>query len=707
MLALRHLLSFRRFRRILLISSPSPTFKPSYSQTFQYSVRTGPVEASLFRLPNLATRHSSLASIPFRIRTYEKSTRNPFRIRTSKTQHLKSFRIRTYEETREGVGSVGQPILVVLRQFCEQRNSGHMTRNTDLGARVTSHKSRYTAIDSDAAFGRTRFQRHPNPVPRAQCDRGQRNYRMSFHQPEPVLLRNGRKCQRHFHQRERSADALARSSSKRKISEPWNPFQQVALPPFGTKFFRCVVPSRVAVHRPLRKRDAGPFWHRVARNFEVFNGCARRSPRGRIKPHRFGDDVIRINELRQIVKRRSAPCKHRPQLTVELRFDSRILREQPPRPGQRIRGGLMSGQEQRDGFVAKLFVGHARAVFILRGQQHGKQVARIAARGAFLRDHSVEHFFNLPDSSFQSEIRRCWQPLRNKKCAPEIGAEFQQKLQRFADVLCVSLHVRIEQRFGDDLQREPHHLLVNVALFAVLPLVEQPLGVLHHRRRVARDSRAVKRGLDQAPLTEPEISLARQQASSENALIRLQHAAFYEFSWMIYQHVFDVIRMVDQQDAEIKNAKPDDISILADNSREISKWIAAVERAQRPAPQPEGRTRRKFELSFGVHHLMLRATLGRVNEPSFKTCRRRAAATRANEMPRHENPRRHSKIRRQRASREPSMARLAQTCSECARYDAASHLVCQWQETRLRAAAREMLPRMRFLAPPGISNGAT
>src|SRR5579859_2895560 len=421
MLAPRHPVSFRRFRRILPISSPSPTCKPSYSQTFQYSVRTGQVEAIHFRLPNLATRHSSLATIPFIIRTYEKPTRNPFRIRTSKTQHLKPFRMNTYKKTGEGVGPVGQPFLAVLLQFCQPRNTSNMARNTDLGAHVTSHQSRLTAINRGAALGRTRFQRYPNPAPRTQCDRRQRNYRMSFHQPESVLLRNGRKCQRHLHQRERSADALARSSSKGKICEPWNPFQQVALPPFGTKFLRRVVPSCVAVHRPLRKRDAGPFWHRVSRNFEVLNVCARRTPRRRIKPHRFSDDMIRINQLWQVVKGRSAARKHRPQLSVELRFDSRIPRQQPPRPGKRIRRGLMSGQEKRDGFVAKLFVGHARAVFILRGQQHGKQVARIAARGAFLRDHSVEHLFNLPDSSFQTEIRRCWQPLRNKKCAPEIG----------------------------------------------------------------------------------------------------------------------------------------------------------------------------------------------------------------------------------------------------------------------------------------------
>jgi hypothetical protein len=47
---------------------------------------------------------------------------------------------------------------------------------------------------------------------------------------------------------------------------------------------------------------------------------------------------------------------------------------------------------------------------------------------------------------------------------------------------------------------------------------------------------------------------------------------------MIHKHVFDVIRMVEQENTEIKNAKPDEVSVLADNSREISERIAAVER---------------------------------------------------------------------------------------------------------------------------------
>jgi len=50
-----------------------------------------------------------VGAIPFRIRTYEKATRNPFRMRTSKTQHLKSFRIRTYEKRGRGSRAIPQP----------------------------------------------------------------------------------------------------------------------------------------------------------------------------------------------------------------------------------------------------------------------------------------------------------------------------------------------------------------------------------------------------------------------------------------------------------------------------------------------------------------------------------------------------------------------------------------------------------------------
>lgn len=180
--------------------------------------------------------------------------------------------------------------------------------------------------------------------------------------------------------------------------------------------------------------------------------------------------------------------------------------------------------------------------------------------------------------------------MRDKQRAPEIRADLQQHLQRLADILRVSLHVRVEECFAHNLQRDPHHFFVEVPLFAVLPFVQQPLGVFHHRRGVTGDARAMKRGLRQAPLAQPEISVARQQAAPKNTFVGQQHAASYEFSRMIYQNIFNVVRMIEQKDAEIQHAKADKIAVLARETREITKWITVIQRAQRPTLEPAGRT---------------------------------------------------------------------------------------------------------------------
>jgi len=50
----------------------------------------------------LATRHSPLSAIPFRIRTFAESASNSCRMSSFKTLDLKSFRMRTYEKPLGG-----------------------------------------------------------------------------------------------------------------------------------------------------------------------------------------------------------------------------------------------------------------------------------------------------------------------------------------------------------------------------------------------------------------------------------------------------------------------------------------------------------------------------------------------------------------------------------------------------------------------------
>jgi hypothetical protein len=90
----------------------SPRFRPLHSNGCHPEQSEG--SASVF---HLAARHPPLATIPFRIRTYEKCTPNFFRIRTSKTQDLKPFRIRTYEKTPGGVHPSHQVICPAPRSL--------------------------------------------------------------------------------------------------------------------------------------------------------------------------------------------------------------------------------------------------------------------------------------------------------------------------------------------------------------------------------------------------------------------------------------------------------------------------------------------------------------------------------------------------------------------------------------------------------------
>ncbi len=103
---------------------PFPLFSFSYAL---FCIDEFPISNLLSKFHTLCTKHPGwgihphdfspnfrlAAPIPFRIRTYEKTTRNPFRIRTSKTQHLKLFRMNTYRKTGEGVPAIPQAVLAL------------------------------------------------------------------------------------------------------------------------------------------------------------------------------------------------------------------------------------------------------------------------------------------------------------------------------------------------------------------------------------------------------------------------------------------------------------------------------------------------------------------------------------------------------------------------------------------------------------------
>ena len=69
-------------------------------------------------------------------------------------------------------------------------------------------------------------------------------------------------------------------------------------------------------------------------------------------------------------------------LGVKSRFDLRILRQQIPRPCERVRGSLVSGEKNRERLIAQLNVAHSAVPspsVSVASRQHGEKVAAIFA----------------------------------------------------------------------------------------------------------------------------------------------------------------------------------------------------------------------------------------------------------------------------------------------------------------------------------------
>ena len=130
---------------------------------------------------------------------------------------------------------------------------------------------------------------------------------------------------------------------------------------------------------------------------------------------------------------------------------------------------------------------------------------------AALLDHAVDDRVELRDGALEAAPLRRRQPLRRKGRKSSSGSETTASTASIAspDVVGVLADLGAEERLGDDLERQAHHVLVDVAHLAVAPLGGEARRVVDHDVAVGRDAIAMERRLRQAPLPPPEVALAR------------------------------------------------------------------------------------------------------------------------------------------------------------------------------------------------------
>ena len=190
----------------------------------------------------------------------------------------------------------------------------------------------------------------------------------------------------------------------------------------------------------------------------------------------------------------------------------------------------MARQEEGHCLVAHLFVGHpGPVVFILRHKQHREEVALVLAGTPPLVDDPVNY-------GVQRIARAVKAPrMRERQFLEPLGEGKKQEIKklddrghRLPDPIGLILDIGAEKRLPDDLERQVHHFLIDVAHLAVTPFPGHPLAVGHHGFGVGGDPLAVKGGLDHPALAKVRLALAGEQALAEKFFGTLKGAAFFE-----------------------------------------------------------------------------------------------------------------------------------------------------------------------------------
>ena len=183
----------------------------------------------------------------------------------------------------------------------------------------------------------------------------------------------------------------------------------------------------------------------------------------------------------------------------------RVAHEALQRPGQRGRGGLVPGDEQRHQLVAQLLVGHRGAVLVARLQQQREHVVALGRRrGAALADLLVEDLVGGRGGGAKARPRA---PVAvpahaegEGEHAPTRGGDVEDLAQRGAQRVEAGRVLDPEYGAHDHLERDGLGVGEDGERLAHRPARHLALGRLAHDLGVGGHPLSVERGQEQLAL---------------------------------------------------------------------------------------------------------------------------------------------------------------------------------------------------------------
>nr|WP_205427208.1 hypothetical protein [Halorussus sp. MSC15.2] len=184
-----------------------------------------------------------------------------------------------------------------------------------------------------------------------------------------------------------------------------------------------------------------------------------------------------------------------------------------PRVRERERGGLVAREQERDHLVADLGLRHRGAVRSLGVEQDGEQVVvLVLAVGPAFGYQVVHHRLEVAHGAVEPPVLRRRHPVGEERRRAAGVAAVVQRRRRLPDDRPSPFHVHVEQRLGQNLERQFRHRVAHVHDRAVREVVAESVGVGHHRVGVAPNLLGRERRLDADALVAPDLAFGEQQA---------------------------------------------------------------------------------------------------------------------------------------------------------------------------------------------------
>jgi hypothetical protein len=206
-----------------------------------------------------------------------------------------------------------------------------------------------------------------------------------------------------------------------------------------------------------------------------------------------------------------------------------------------------------------------RSVDILCGEQHAEQISVVAGASRApppddTVDDVVEQVFGGQEApvSWQRQLAELWNEHEEGGAKPR-----HDGFDGWDHVSRVACNVRAEESARNDVERQTHHVYVQVSHLTRFPCCKHPVGALDHLLGVDGDAVTVERGLRQAALPTPEVAFAREEPITNDTTKVAQERVLYETLVSADEDVLDVGRVRNEIARQPRETELDQVPVAA------------------------------------------------------------------------------------------------------------------------------------------------